>query len=135
MGKGTKQTALFIIPCDCQKYLGRLVTSAVLALGEKPGVHVYQPSPSLTEVLHNRDEVPHASRSIAVDGCEEQCVRKALNKLNLKAEFYLLLTDLGLEELEAVEITAEDLQLAMDGIEACATRVTGGLPQFPGCCC
>jgi len=135
MDKGTEQTELLIIPCGCHKYLGRLVTSAVLALSEKPGVHVSHPPPFLNGDLPDLGDGTPASRSIAVDGCEELCVKKALDKLALKPEFYLLLTELGLEELEAVEITAEDRQLAMDGIEACATRLSGGFPQFPGCCC
>ena len=69
------------------------------------------------------------------DGCEKQCVSKILKGLKIGSEFYLILTDLGIEELGEVEVSADDMQLAMDGIIAESTLVFAGIPRIPGCCC
>jgi uncharacterized metal-binding protein len=125
---------LLIIPCECELYLGRLPSAAAQALSKGTEVFSLKLQPQPDAILLSK-QMNHSDRCIAVDGCKEQCISKILNSLKIECEFHLILTDLGIENENDIEITVEDLQLAMDGITTESTRVSAVTPRMPGCCC
>ena len=134
MSVGSNTRELLIIACECECYLGRLSSAAVQALSKKAEVSSLMLQQQADAILLNK-EIERSERCIGVDGCEKQCISKILKELKIGSEFYLILIDLGIEELGEVEVTTDDLQLAMDGITAESTPVAAGIPRIPGCCC
>lgn len=126
---------ILIIPCSCDSYLGRLTAAAAQALlqekRKRRPVEVRQPdAPGLLQEI----STPEMS-AVAVDGCGDCCVKKQLTERKIAFEFYLNLAELALENRDTSLILQEDLQLAMDGITASASRTDNSFPRIPGCCC
>lgn len=125
---------LLIIPCSGESYLGRLTETAAKELADREGAL----SVNLIEFSDPDQSAITLSggvRSIGVEGCEQRCVAQLLNKHGCEVEFHLVLTDLGIENTDGVEIQGDDLQLAKDAIVSTATRVKDQVPVLPGCCC
>ena len=132
---GTQSSSLLIIPCSCDSYLGRLTAAAAQSLLQSNStarrIALYHPdAPDLLQHILK----PEIS-VIAVDGCNDSCVKKKLAKRRITVEFSLNLTELALTDRNTSEIASEDLQLAVDGIIASAVRTTDFFPRIPGCCC
>jgi len=73
--------------------------------------------------------------TIIIDGCDHRCGARSVDQAGLKAEFHLVLSELGIDESETETNLTEALVLAKDGILAESTRVTLKIPMIPGCCC
>lgn len=123
-----------IIPCSGHSYLGRLTVAAARALSSEGEARLLTVG-VLPDFSAIRRAVDGCGWWIAVDGCERQCMKHLLDRIERSPEFHLTLPDLGLEQKKTVTVAQEELQLAKDGILAGATRVSGIFPVFPGCGC
>ena len=66
---------------------------------------------------------------LVIDGNHEQHNWKKLRALNIEPDFYLVVTDLGLETVDDA-FGDDDLQLLLDGIKAECTVTQGPTPKF-----
>lgn len=129
-----KNWDLLIIPCWGESYLARIVAAAAEELAGRDQVRVIGEKEvgDLQAVLEAIDK---SDRCITVDGCESRCMMRKMAGHQCKTEFELVLTDMGIEDLEQTHLLVADLDLAKDAILAASTRISPKHPVFPGCCC
>lgn len=72
---------------------------------------------------------------LIIDGDSQRKLYKKVQMLSLAPDFYLVVTDLGIETDDNTGFAAEDLQLLKDGIQAECTLVEGAAPQINCPCC
>jgi uncharacterized metal-binding protein len=77
------------------------------------------------------DRARKAAVRVAIDGCEDHCVRRTLEKAGLTAEVHVVLTDMGIEKKPAQPNMISDARKAVD-----AVKQKLGLSAAPhrGCC-
>ena len=71
---------------------------------------------------------------LVIDGNHEKHNWEKLRSLNIKPDFHLVVTDLGIETVDD-EFSDDDLQLLLDGIKAECTVTQGPTPKFNCLCC
>lgn len=126
--------SIYILPCCGESSIGRLTLDAAQELvleGRGRWLSIDQLQLFQKQQADNSETPP----TIIVDGCDHRCGARSVEQAGLKAEFCLVLSDLGIEENDIRENFQETLLLAKDGVIAEATRVTMKVPMIPGCCC
>lgn len=133
-GTPSPSMVTYLLPCCGKSAVGRLTKAAAQELIlEGKGCWL-----SIDQLQLWKDNQAGANKrppTIIIDGCEHRCGARSLNQAGLKAEFYLVLSELGIEEADIETDLAEALVLAKDGIIAESTRITLKVPKIPGCCC
>ena len=64
------------------------------------------------------DRARQAGTRVALDGCEDHCVRKTLEKAGLRADVHVVLTDLGIEKKPAQPNMISDAKKVVDKVKA-----------------
>lgn len=102
------ETLLFA--CAGAAHCGRVAYQAALLLTGESNQHVFCTAAVSGGVQDKVDRTRAASRRVAIDGCEDHCVRKTLELAGMPPEVHLVLTELGIEKRPACASVLSDAQ-------------------------
>lgn len=110
---------------DCRQNRG-IISEAVTRLTEE----------GLGSIVHFNDVSSGRENEslLVIDGDHKKHNWAKLRSLNIEPDFYLVVTDLGIETVDD-EFSDDDLQLLLDGIKAECTVTQGPTPKFNCPCC
>ena len=72
------------------------------------------------DIADKMDRARKAGRRIAIDGCDDHCCRKVMEKAGLTVEVHVVATDLGIEKKPAQPDMIGDAKKVVDKIKALA---------------
>ena len=78
-------------------------------------------------VPEKRDRVRNAATRVAIDGCEDSCVLKALEKAGLRADVHVVLTEMGIEKKPAQPSLTSDGKYVVDAVKGRLSQRSAGL--------
>lgn len=133
----TEVKHLVVLPCSGPCNVGQLANQAAVDLTRAghgmmfnlPGLAAHRPM-----FVQAAQEL--ARNMVVVDGCSVGCARSVIEHLHIPVATYLVLTDLGIEKSEDLDLRQEDLTKVKTALMELAPRVEAGLPaEKPKCLC
>jgi uncharacterized metal-binding protein len=88
-------------------------------------------APAPAGIDQKMDRARTAGRRVAIDGCEDHCVRKVLEKAGLSADLHMVLTDMGIEKKPAQPNMINDAKKVVDAVKQ---KLASGAGTQRGCC-
>ncbi len=126
---GNGETLIFT--CAGAAYSGQVANRSGVQLMEQGAGHLFCIAAVAARLEQKLDRARKAGRRVAIDGCEDQCVRKVLEQAGLPADVHAVLTELGVEKKPAQPNLIND---ARKVVEAVKTKLGAVAPPAGGCC-
>jgi uncharacterized metal-binding protein len=97
---------ILIFACSGLSNTGKLTMQAASALAfRRPDM--YRAAAAHKGVDTVEDAASEGFRILALDGCTDRCATKKLDEAGLKADFYMLVTELGIEKTRPSDVKPE----------------------------
>ncbi len=125
---GNGETLIFT--CAGAAYTGQVANRSGVQLMEQGAGNLFCIAAVAAGIDQKMERARNASRRVAIDGCEEHCVRKVLERSKLAADVYVVLTEMGIEKKPAQPNMIND---AKKVVETVKTKLGCGAPPR-GCC-
>lgn len=126
---GSGETLVFT--CAGAAYCGQVANRAGVQLMEQGAGQLFCIAAVAAGIEQKLERARNASTRVAIDGCEDRCVRKVLEKAGLTADVHVVLTDLGIEKKPAQPNMINDAKKAVDAVEQ---KFGPGATAPRGCC-
>jgi uncharacterized metal-binding protein len=120
-----------IFTCAGAAYSGQVANRSGVQLMEQGAGNLFCIAAVAADVPQKMDRARNAGRRIAIDGCEDHCVRKVLEKAGLSADVHVVLTDMGIEKKPAQPNMINDAKKVVESVKQ--KLGLGATPQR-GCC-
>jgi len=105
-----------IFTCAGAAYSGQVANRAGVQLMEQGAGQLFCIAAVAAGIPQKMERARDAAVRIAIDGCEDHCVRKTLEKAGLKADLHVVVTDLGIEKKPAQPSTISDAKRVADSV-------------------
>jgi uncharacterized metal-binding protein len=126
---GSGETLIFT--CAGAAYSGQVANRSGVQLTEQGAGSLFCIAAVAAGIEQKMDRARKAGQRIAIDGCEDHCVRKVLEKAGLTADVHVVLTDMGIEKKPAQPNMINDAKKVVDAVKQ--KLGMGAAPQR-GCC-
>jgi uncharacterized metal-binding protein len=126
---GSGETLIFT--CAGAAYSGQVANRSGVQLMEQGAGSLFCIAAVAAGVEQKMDRARKAGRRIAIDGCEDHCVRKVLEKSGLTADVHVVLTDMGIEKKPALPNMINDAKKVVDTVRQ---KLGPGATPQRGCC-
>ena len=126
---GNGETLVFT--CAGAAYSGQVANRSGVQLMEQGAGNLFCIAAVAAGVEQKLDRARKAGRRVAIDGCEDHCVRKVLEKAGLAADVHIVLSDMGIEKKPARPNMIND---AKKIVETVKLKLGTGAPRPGGCC-
>jgi uncharacterized metal-binding protein len=126
---GSGETLVFT--CAGAAYCGQVANRAGVQLMEQGAGSLFCIASVAASIEKKLERARAASTRVAIDGCEDHCVRKILEKAGLTADIHVVLTDLGIEKKPAQPNMINDAKQVVDTVKQ--KLGTSAIPPR-GCC-
>lgn len=120
-----------IFTCAGAAYSGQVANRSGVQLMEQGAGSLFCIAAVAAGIEQKMDRARKAGQRIAIDGCEDHCVRKVLEKAGLTADVHVVLTDMGIEKKPAQPNMINDAKKVVDAVKQ--KLGIGTTPQH-GCC-
>ena len=120
-----------IFTCAGAAYSGQVANRSGVQLMEQGAGNLFCIAAVAAGIEQKLDRARKAGQRIAIDGCEDHCVRKVLEKAGLTADVHVVLTDMGIEKKPAQPNMINDAKKVVDTVKQ--NLGPGATPQR-GCC-
>jgi len=127
--RGNGETLIFT--CAGAAYSGQVANRSGVQLMEQGAGNLFCIAAVAAGIEQKMDRARKAGRQVAIDGCEDHCVRKVLEKAGLAADVHVVLTDMGIEKKPAQPNMINDAKKVVDAVKQ--KLGMGAAPQR-GCC-
>ncbi len=107
-----------IFTCAGAAYSGQVANRAGVQLMEQGAGSLFCIAAIAARIDQKLDRARQAGTRIAIDGCEDHCVRKTLEKAGLKADVHVVVTDLGIEKKPAQPNMISDARKVAERVKA-----------------
>ncbi len=87
-----------IFTCAGAAYSGQVANRSGVQLMEQGAGSLFCIAAVAAGIEQKLERAQKAGRRVAMDGCEDHCVRKVLEKAGQKADVHVVLTDMGIEK-------------------------------------
>ena len=128
-GGGIGETLIFT--CAGAAYSGQVANRGGVQLMEQGAGSLFCIAAVAAGVEPKLDRARKAGQRIAIDGCEDHCVRQTLEKAGLTADLHVVLTEMGIEKKPAQPNMINDAKKVVDTLKQ--KLGIGAAPQR-GCC-
>ena len=112
---GNGETLIFT--CAGAAYSGQVANRSGVQLMEQGAGSLFCIAAVAADVPAKMDRARQAGRRIAIDGCEDHCVRKVLEKAGLAADVHVVLTDMGIEKKPAQPNLISDARKVVESVK------------------
>jgi uncharacterized metal-binding protein len=126
---GDGETLIFT--CAGAAYSGQVANRAGVQLMEQGAGGLFCIAAVAANIGQKLERARTAARRVALDGCEDHCVRKVLERAGLSADVHVVLTDIGVEKKPAQPNMISDGKKVVEAVKQELAR--GALPGA-GCC-
>jgi len=126
-GNGEK----LIFTCAGAAYSGQVANRSGVQLMEQGAGSLFCIAAVAAGIEQKMDRARKADKRIAIDGCEDHCVRKVLEKAGLTADVHVVLTDMGIEKKPAQPNMINDAKKVVDTVKQ---NLGPGATAQRGCC-
>lgn len=120
-----------IFTCAGAAYSGQVANRSGVQLMEQGAGSLFCTAAVAARVEPKVDRARKAGRRIAIDGCEDHCVRKVLENAGLTADVHVVLTDMGIEKKPAQPNMINDAKQVVESVQQ---KLGLGAPPQRGCC-
>ncbi len=111
-----KRKNTLIFACSGLSNTGKLTMQAASALAfRRPDM--YRASAAHKGVDAVEDAVSEGFRILTLDGCTDRCATKKLDEAGLKADVYMMVTDLGIEKTRPSDVKPEYIEKIIRAIK------------------
>jgi uncharacterized metal-binding protein len=107
-----------IFTCAGAAYSGQVANRSGVQLMEQGAGSLFCIAAVAAGIEQKMDRARKAGTRVAIDGCEDHCVRKVLEKAGLTADVHAVLTDMGIEKKPAQPNLIQDAKKVMDTVKA-----------------
>jgi uncharacterized metal-binding protein len=114
-----------VFTCAGAAYSGQVANRAGVQLHEQGAGNLFCIAAVAADIGEKVARTRAAGQRIAIDGCEEHCVRKTLERAGLTAEVHVVVTDLGIEKKPAQPSMISDARRVVDAVAQRRAAVTG----------
>ena len=111
-----------IFTCAGASHVGQVANRAGVQLLQQGAGKLFCIAAVAAEVADKLERARNAGRRVAIDGCEDHCCRKVLQKAGLAVDVHVVVTDLGIEKQPAEPHLVVDTKKAVDQV---ASRLAG----------
>lgn len=125
---------VLILACSGGSNVGQISNEAAKALTEQGQGKMYCAIGVGAGLQNFIETTRNASACVAIDGCPMGCVKKALENAGLKADVYVLVTDLGIEKQPGFDAPDDDVA-KVTGAVADALQDSVSSEEQSGDCC
>ena len=109
-----KNTLIFV--CSGLSNTGKLTMQAASALAfRRPDM--YRAAAAHKGVDAVEDAISDGFRILALDGCTDRCATKKLDEAGLKADVYMMVTELGIEKTRPSDVKPEYIEKIIRAIK------------------
>jgi uncharacterized metal-binding protein len=112
-GNGEK----LIFTCAGAAYSGQVANRSGVQLMEQGAGSLFCIAAVAAGIEQKLDRARRAGQRIAIDGCEDRCVRKTLEKAGLAADVHVVLTDLGIEKKPGQPSMINDAKKVVESVK------------------
>jgi uncharacterized metal-binding protein len=126
---GNGETLIFT--CAGAAYSGQVANRSGVQLMEQGAGSLFCIAAVAAGIEPKLDRARKAARRVAIDGCEDHCVRKVLEQAGLTADVHVVLTDLGIEKKPAQPNMINDTRKVVDTVKQ---KLDPGAAAQRGCC-
>lgn len=126
---GNEETLIFT--CAGAAYSGQVANRSGVQLMEQGAGSLFCIAAVAAGIDQKMERARNAGTRVALDGCEDQCVRKTLEKAGLSADVHVVLTEMGIEKKPAHPNLISDAKKAVDSVKQ-KLGLGGGTKT--GCC-
>ncbi len=120
-----------IFTCAGAAYSGQVANRSGVQLMEQGAGNLFCIAAVAAGIEQKMERARKAGRRVAIDGCEDHCSRKVLERAGLAADVHVELTGMGIEKKPAQPNMINDAKKVVDAVKQ--TLSTGG--TTPRCCC
>jgi uncharacterized metal-binding protein len=113
---GSGETLIFT--CAGAAYSGQVANRAGVQLMEQGHGQLFCIAAVAAGIEQKTERARKAGTRVALDGCEDHCVRKTLEKTGLRADVHVVLTDMGIEKKPAQPNMISDAKKVVDKVKA-----------------
>ncbi|MBP7746561.1 MAG: putative zinc-binding protein [Phycisphaerae bacterium] len=126
---GNGETLIFT--CAGAAYSGQVANRTGVQLMEQGAGSLFCIAAVAAGIDQKMERARHAGTRVALDGCEDQCVRKTLEKAGLSAHVHVVLTEMGVEKKPAQPNMISDAKKVVDLVKQ---KLGLGGASKTGCC-
>ena len=120
-----------IFTCAGAAYSGQVANRAGVQLMERGAGSLFCIAAVAAGIEQKMDRARKAVQRIAIDGCEDHCVRKTLEKAGLRADVHVVVTELGIGKKPAQPNMISDAKKVAAQVKCVAGA--GPTPRSCGC--
>lgn len=88
-----------IFPCAGASHCGQVAYRSAIELTERKVGQAFSVAAIGSGTGEKLDRARRAGRRVAIDGCEEHCVRKVMLRARLPVDLHIVVTEFGIERL------------------------------------
>ncbi len=125
---GTGETLIFT--CAGAAYSGQVANRSGVQLMEQGAGNLFCIAAVAAGIEQKLERARKAEGRIAIDGCEDHCTRKVLEKAGLAADVHVVLTDIGVEKKPAQPNMINDAKKVVETVK----QKVGALAAQRGSC-
>jgi uncharacterized metal-binding protein len=112
---GNGETLIFT--CAGAAYSGQVANRSGVQLMEQGAGNLFCIAAVAAGVEQKMERARQAGTRVAIDGCEDHCVRKVLEKAGLTADVHAVLTDMGIEKKPARPNMINDAKKVVEAVK------------------
>jgi uncharacterized metal-binding protein len=106
-----------IFACAGAAYSGQVANRAGVQLMEQGAGSLFCIAAVAAGIGPKLERARNAGLRIAIDGCEDECVRKTLENAGLRADVHVVLTGMGIEKKPAQPNLINDAKKVVDRVK------------------
>ena len=126
---GNGETLIFT--CAGAAYTGQVANRSGVQLMEQGAGSLFCIAAVAAGIEQKMDRARKAGQRVAIDGCEDHCARKVLEKEGLSADVHVVLTDMGIEKKPVQPNMISDARKVVDVVRQ---KLGSGAAPRTGCC-
>ena len=126
---GNGETLIFT--CAGAAYTGQVANRSGVQLMEQGAGSLFCIAAVAAGIEQKMDRARKAGQRVAIDGCEDHCARKVLEKEGLSSDVHVVLTDMGIEKKPVQPNMISDARKVVDVVRQ---KLGSGAAPRTGCC-
>ncbi len=115
-----------VFTCAGAAYSGQAANRAGVQLMEQGAGQLFCIAAVAAGIEQKVERARSAALRVAIDGCEDQCARKTLEKAGLSADVHVVLTELGIEKKPAQPNLINDSRKVVERVRTLMAERAGG---------
>ena len=105
---------ILVFTCAGAAHTGQVANRAGVQLRQDKAGALFCAAAVAAEIPDKLERARQAGRRIAIDGCEDDCCRRILEKSGMPVDLHLRITDLGIEKQPAKPSLINDTKKVVD---------------------